>query len=415
MKEDKLISLETIRYICLSFIIIAGLVAIIASCGGGPGGGGGDGGGTGNLLLGLIDSATDDYKAVYVTIKEVSVHTRASGENGEEGNEKEGDKTNSWKVIAEPNQTYNLLELVNGVIEQLGVGELDAGHYTQMRLLLGEDSDGKENILKDIHPFPNYVITKNNTYQELKVPSGYQTGIKLVHGFDVESGVTVELILDFDAAKSIVKAGNSGQILLKPTIKVIDTIESQEVFGQVLYDDSGVSEVYVSAQQFDPTAADDKDRVIVRAGTLTDEEGFYSLWLMPGTYNLVAYRDYRDNGPNYLPACHLIEVKDDSGPVEQDINLEISDTSGTISGGVVITSGVTDQSVEISFRQSGYCANSADEIEIATVSVVSGVTYSQTLPEGTYWVVGSTEYNDGTHETQTYEINTGSTLDLVFP
>ena len=227
--------------------------------------------------------------------------------------------------------------------------------------------------------------------------------------------MTVELILDFDAAKSIVKAGNSGQILLKPTIKVIDTIESQEVFGQVLYDDSGVSEVYVSAQQFDPTAADDKDRVIVRAGTLTDEEGFYSLWLMPGTYNLVAYRDYRDNGPNYLPACHLIEVKDDSGPVEQDINLEISDTSGTISGGVDITSGVTDQSVEISFRQSGYCANSADEIEIATVSVVSGVTYSQTLPEGTYWVVGSTEYNDETQETQTYEINTDSTLDLVFP
>jgi hypothetical protein len=47
-----------------------------------------------------------------------------------------------------------------------------------------------------------------------------QSGIKLVHQFDVPSGQRVDLLLDFDACKSIVKTG-SGKYKLKPVIKVI--------------------------------------------------------------------------------------------------------------------------------------------------------------------------------------------------
>ncbi|MBN2059598.1 MAG: DUF4382 domain-containing protein [Deltaproteobacteria bacterium] len=217
------------------------LISIIAN---GGGSGGSTGGGTGTLSLCLTDAATDDYQAVYVTIKEVSVHTSADEQNAGEGNgENGGDEKASWEVIAEPNKTYNLLELVNGVVEQLGIGELDAGHYTQMRLLLGEEADEELNILGNAHPFPNYVVTNEEEPQELelKVPSGYQSGIKLVHGFDVQSGVTTELLLDFDALKSVVKAGGSGKLLLKPTIKVIGVKQSKEVTGQVLFDENGVS------------------------------------------------------------------------------------------------------------------------------------------------------------------------------
>jgi hypothetical protein len=47
-----------------------------------------------------------------------------------------------------------------------------------------------------------------------------QSGIKLVHEFDVPSGGRVDLVLDFDACKSVVVRSN-GTFALKPVIKVI--------------------------------------------------------------------------------------------------------------------------------------------------------------------------------------------------
>lgn len=47
-----------------------------------------------------------------------------------------------------------------------------------------------------------------------------QSGIKLIHQFTVGSGQRVDLLLDFDACKSIVQTGN-GTYKLKPVIKVI--------------------------------------------------------------------------------------------------------------------------------------------------------------------------------------------------
>lgn len=56
---------------------------------------------TGSLSVGITDAASDDYKAIYVTIDEVQVH-QGDGETG------------TWLVVADPGRTYNLLELVTG-------------------------------------------------------------------------------------------------------------------------------------------------------------------------------------------------------------------------------------------------------------------------------------------------------------
>lgn len=53
----------------------------------------------------------------------------------------------------------------------------------QIRLMLGENPDDGTNINGDTHSFPNYVVTAKDEVEKLTVPSGYQTGIKLVHGF----------------------------------------------------------------------------------------------------------------------------------------------------------------------------------------------------------------------------------------
>ena len=330
-------------------IVSSFFMFMFAACGGGGGGsdssetGSSD---TGTLSLSLSDATTDEYKAVCVTIEQVQVH-----EDG--GN---------WQVVASPNKTCNLLELVNGVREPLGITELGTGHYTQMRLIIGEDPDNGINILSEGHPHANYIIIDEfDPYRKLKIPSGSQTGIKIVHGFDINENQTTELILDFDASKSIVKPGNSGQWLLKPTIKVLDTEEYSIMSGTVKDDDQEpLGGVWVSAQIYDTANA--KDRVLVQASTVTNdnpevgEVGSYTIFLQPGTYNIVAYKE------GYNPDCARIVVASNTSHT-QDFTLGAIST-GDITGDVTIAGGGDDQHVALSFRQAAQCEGRTEEIEI---------------------------------------------------
>ena len=188
------------------FIISTLFLFLISACSGG--GGSSDSGGTGDLSVSLTDSA-GSYKAVYITVESLEVHTGGNDNN-----------KNNWQTIEMVKDTINLCELTNGVFEELGSIGLDEGHYTQMRLHLSETPEDELNILSQTHPYANYVILEDDTIHELKIPSGFQTGVKIVRGFAINANATTELILDFDAMKSVVEAGNSGKWLLKPTIKV---------------------------------------------------------------------------------------------------------------------------------------------------------------------------------------------------
>ncbi|MDM8516697.1 DUF4382 domain-containing protein [Desulfobacterales bacterium HSG16] len=173
---------------------------------------------TGDLSLSLTDATTTEYSAVYVTIDQVEA-LNAEG--------------SSWEVVGTPAATYNLLELVNGLKAELGLTEMEAGQYSQMRLILGDAPDDGANIAGETHLYANYVLGEEGEIHELKVPGGDNTGIKLVHGFSIEPGMTTELVLDFNALKSVVKAGKSGQWMLKPTIKVVNTNNLATITGQI--------------------------------------------------------------------------------------------------------------------------------------------------------------------------------------
>ena len=196
------------------------LLVLLVSCGGsGPDGGGAT---TGFLSLGITD-APGDYLNVFVTIDKVDVK-QADYENGD------------WITAYDfnPDLTVDLIELQNGVIMDLGLTELPIGEYGQLRLKLGELETYENGDTVSGHPYPNYVVvedeTEGETYIEpLKVPSGYQTGIKILHGFTITAGAAAgatQIILDFDANRSIVEAnGNSGWHL-KPTIKGLETADN---------------------------------------------------------------------------------------------------------------------------------------------------------------------------------------------
>jgi hypothetical protein len=346
---------------------------------------------TGTLSLSLSDATTAEYNAVYVTIKEVQVHTDEGG---------------SWQRVASPSKTYNLLELVNGVREQLGITELETAHYTQMRLIIEKSPDDTINLLSESHPYANYIIDNADTYYELKIPSGYQTGIKIVHGFDITENQTTELILDFDASRSIVKAGNSGQWLLKPIIKVLDTSDHSIISGTLIATDA--EGVLVSAQVYDPGADDEKDSVVIQASTITDENGSYTIFMQPGTYNIVAYKD------GYSPECEKIILASNSSYI-QDFTLNAA-SSGEIAGTVIIADGNDEHYVTLSFRQSAQYEGSSEEviIEVHSLNIANNALYSLSLPVGAYSVVTST-YGK---ETQTDGIvilaNTQTVLDITF-
>lgn len=378
-----------------NWIFFSALILILIGCGG-SGSSSTAGEGTGTLSLSLTDATTNEYKAAYVTIKEVHVHMAG------------GDPDNGWQIVAAPNQTFNLLELVNGIKENLGITELAAGHYTQMRLIIGDTPDDGINILSELHPYANYIIQSDNEVHELKIPSGYNTGIKIVHGFDINEGEITELILDFDASKSIVKAGKSGKWLLKPTIKVIGTQENSIVSGIIT--DAVSSEllegVLVTAQIYNPDAVDKKDEVVIEASTITDENGEYKLFLLPGTYNIVAYAD------GYMPAYEKVTTEANV-TFAHDISLNPALT-GNVTGTVDITGGSNEQHVTISVRQSVMIDGSEEEIEIKSINVVNGALYETLLPVEDYTVVASTFDKETQEHSISIVAGSDTLLDLSF-
>lgn len=381
-------------------VAVMSLLSFAVGCGSGGGGSessdGSSSGGSGTLSLLLQDAFSESYQAVYVTITEVQV---CKGRNQ--------DNDCDWQVVASPGKTYNLLELRNGVREQLGIAELEAGSYTQMRLIIGNDPDNGMNLLSQPHKHANYVITTpGDEIYPLKVPSGFQTGIKIVHGFVIEENETTELILDFDASKSVVRAGASGKWLLKPTIKVLETASYSIVSGTVSANSRGaiitiapppsttpLQEALVSAQQILP---DGNPEGI--ASTKSEEDGKYALFISPGTYNIVGSKIGPETDPEtglklgYDPVCIQITTEAGETVLGADLVLLGPKETGTVSGTVFINGGDSEQFVTLSFRKFALCRNASKEtvIEVKSLNLADGATYSEALTPGNYIVHAST-------------------------
>jgi len=202
--------MKTFRSSSNTLMWFLGLVVtvLLAACGS-------DGGGStqpGTLSVSMTDAPACGYDEVNVTVSKVRIHHSGSAD----------DKAAGWTDITlDPPRTINLLDLNDPTqapkfaLETLGETPLAAGHYTQLRLLLVENSNNP-NASPD-----NYVVLSNiKTVEPLVTPSAIRSGIKLIHQFDVVSGQRVDLLLDFDACHSIVKTG-SDKYILKPVIKVI--------------------------------------------------------------------------------------------------------------------------------------------------------------------------------------------------
>lgn len=192
---------------------VAAFVFVLAGCDGGDGGATG----TGTARVVLTDVPMSDVQEVHVHI------TRVEAVSNDDG----------VQTLVTDDQIPDDIDLVALAANPLLLGQplIPVGTYTQIRLILDAD------------PGENYVIDGDGVRHDLTVPSGPQTGAKLVTGaFDIADGQVVTILLDFNAAASVHQAGQSGQWIMRPTIfaSVVDAadIDLGSVEGTVL-DESG--------------------------------------------------------------------------------------------------------------------------------------------------------------------------------
>jgi hypothetical protein len=348
---------RTLTILCLFF-----LTTCLMSCGGGDG----RVNDTGTLKLRLTDLSTDQFQAIYVTIGTVQVH-KAANPNDESG----------WQTILTPHQTFNLLELVNGVFASLGSATLDVGSYDQLQLILDNRPDDSPNILGAKHPFANYFIGQFGNAVELKV---LRTGM-IVSRFDIAAFQTTELILDFDAARSVVMPGKfPKEWLLKPTAKILETVDNL-ISGRVAQQDIDgafpLENSLVSAQLY--SAADDS--FVVQGATLTDADGMYKIFLPPATYNVVAVANGFEAQRAEVAALDFQEYR-------QGFPLVLADGSGTVSGTVTGLASAED-SATLSVRQLINCGSGEVPVQVDSINVANGGAFQMTLPQGDYTIVAT--------------------------
>jgi hypothetical protein len=180
------------------------------------------------LRIALTDAPACGYDHVYITVDRVRVHASSTAEDADGG----------WsEVVVNPAQRIDLLDLTNGVLVELGQTPLPAGQYTQVRLVLKPNGTGT--------PANAIVPTATGTEVALDTPSATQSGLKLNHGFTVQPNTMADLVLDFDACRSIVKRGNSGRYNLKPVVSVVP----RTLTGILGHVQTGLTGVTVSAQK----------------------------------------------------------------------------------------------------------------------------------------------------------------------
>ena len=165
--------------------------------------------GTSSLQIRLTDSPFPNAKEVWVDIEQIEIIM--------------GDSSKPIILNGAHPGLYNLLDFTNGKDTLIADATIPPGTISQIRLILGDN---------------NFIITKDDEKLALKTPSGQESGLKVQVHQEVTGGILYRLTLDFDAGRSIVKAGNSGNYLLKPVLRIISLIPSGGDIQGVVVPDS---------------------------------------------------------------------------------------------------------------------------------------------------------------------------------
>ena len=118
------------------------------------------------------------------------------------------------------------LLMLQGQVSQyiLADESIPAGAYEWVRLAVNAELDDT---------MDSFVEFDDGTQLELWIPSGAETGLKLVSGFTVPEDGGADFTVDFDLRKSIVVPGDGANALLTPALRIVDTFSAGSIEGEV--------------------------------------------------------------------------------------------------------------------------------------------------------------------------------------
>ncbi len=238
---------------------------------------------SGTVSIRLTDAPliADDVDGVWVKFKEIQVNSHGWKSVKTFADFVAGDTV---EPVNGENGIFNLLELQNGTTAFLASAELEAGHYSHIRILLDANYDhhlsfdtGTDASLDTTHSGPNGNFTTGH--------------IEIAGQFTVQDGITTELMLDFNAHKSVVK--NGGGYKLHPSIRLVtvDTTGTLTVpITGVPADTRIVGYLYAEGTYAaSEKNADANGQMFTNAISADEPDGgsFYFGYIPEGTYTLV--------------------------------------------------------------------------------------------------------------------------------
>lgn len=228
--------------------------------------------GKGRVVVKLTDAPfpIDLVDKAMVTIDKIEIRSTAVSLNASEEIE-----NSTFIVLSEETQTFNLLDLRNGITADLLAMNIDTGSYDMIRM----------------HVVEGQVVLKDGTSFKLKVPGGSTGGlkIKIAPELVVEGGVTNEVLLDFDVSKSFVIQGNvktqidAKTLIFKPVVRAVSHKMTSGIAGKVVgVTGAPIAEAYVQVIHADT----------VYTSALTNASGEYAMIGIPaGTYKMVCEKE----------------------------------------------------------------------------------------------------------------------------
>lgn len=150
---------------------------------------------TGAVEVRVTDAPAGNITSVNVTVDQIRIHRAGAGNES------------GWETIpivvngnVTSNVTFDLYQIVGNETVLGYEPSVVAGNYTQLRM---------------------HIISVNVTIDgEIRSASVPSEWLKVVRPFEVESGGTTTLVIDFNVAKSIVVTG-AGDVKLKPVVRLL--------------------------------------------------------------------------------------------------------------------------------------------------------------------------------------------------
>jgi len=232
--------MKNIRLIYMA-ILTCFVIASLIGCGSSGSNSSSGGSSTGELNISVTDGPVDNASSVIVEFTGVTIQP-ASGVRLDfdfwECSETnipcvvDTDCTGSTNVCIVTPRQIDLLALNGGGSDTILDGvTVPSGHYSWIRLKVNTVCDTMDSYIE----IPNDI----NSPYSLWVPSGSQTGLKLVQGFDVPAGGISSFTIDFDLRKSVNNPEGRGQgncpddYKLKPALRLVDNTDVGSISGTV--------------------------------------------------------------------------------------------------------------------------------------------------------------------------------------